>query len=435
VGSVAFGALDPRSITQQRWKEVRYRLYNTPDESYIAYQGMVLNRYNVITSGELNFDVTPEVVLITSLTTTLVSIRSAHMNADRVFNVIVDGAVLSSTAWTFDAETQIITLVSPLPSAEYPVTVTFAPGKAVTNTYLCSQPFSGSVTKLNEGTPPYPMSQTAETTREVIYGAMLNDPTDTLGDIDFILNDPFQSVHFTDPEGSQYEQLEFCEVDDGGQTGLLSIFCDGPSPENGLIEIALSGRAYWDQFSANVPGGPGGPWRGSGMAITGTAAQFNQTSILHASGGSFVDGVLGPGTAVLYPNYAGATPNAPVAAHRMGVNQEIKIRLEFTSPFTEDFDLDNTISDNVPPTYADFRAYNPDGGPGVFGHGACMAMLVDYGPTGVSRLGPWGGLPSLEPESLLAGGGFPPSGIALTLCGGALIPGPTITTFQIEAAN
>lgn len=431
-GSVAFGALDPRSVTQQRWQEVRYRIYNTPDENYISPHHMVLNQYNVIHSGELLLDVTPEVVTITSLTSTIVSIRSAHMNADRVFVVQVDGSVVPTTAWNFDETTQLLTFDNPLPSSSYPVTVTFAPDKPVTTSYLCSQPLAQSMTLLNEGTPPVPMSQQAATLREVVSGSQINDPNDVLNsDPDFILNDPYQTVVFEQGEDSLYASLSFCTVDDDGDTGLLSIACDGPAPGMGFAEIALEGRAFTNGFS--VPGGPGGPWGSSSPTITGSASAFDQTSILHVSGGSYVDGVLGPGTAVMYPNYPG-----PLGAQRgqtFGVNQQTRFDLLYTTPFSDTYTIPAT-ADNTPATFADpSMAPNPDGTPGVFLHGAVATMETEYGATAVSRLGPWGGLSALAPESFLAGGGFPPSGVALTLNGGAALTPPTITNDTLVAAN
>lgn len=438
-GSVAFGALTRESVTQQRWQQVRYRIYNHPNEEYISPHHMVLNQFNVIHSGELLFDTTPEVVTITSLTSRLVSVLSANMNADRVFSVVVDGTVLDSSTWVFDQTTQTITLTSPLPADEYPVTVTFAPGKPVTKTYLEAQPLLQSVTLLNEGTPPVPLSQTAESVREVVFGSKINDPNDTLGDPDFILNDDFRIIEFTDDPDALYESLTFCVVDDDGERRALSIACDGPAPGVGLIEIALEGSAFHDGFS--VPGGPGGPWGSSSPSIGGSASSFNQTNILHASGGGFVGGVLGPGTAVLYPNWPG--PNvSPSDARKlsMGQNQHVAWNIEFTTPFEDVLTMPET-ADNTPPSGVGIEP-NPDGTPGTQLHGAAVAELVDYGATGVSRLGPWGGIDALTPESLLAGSGstqastgLPASGMALTLNGGFVLPDPTTTFIAIEAAN
>jgi len=440
--SVMFGSLDSRSITQQRWKQVRYRLYNTPTEDYIQPQGMVLNRYNVIHSGEFNVDITPEVVTVTSLTSTTVSIRSAHMNADRIFNVVVDGSVVPSTTWTFDEDTQIITFSSALPSEQYPVTVTFAPAKPVTETYVCSQPFEASVTKLNEDTPPYPMSQTATATSQVVFGSKLNDPSDVLGDPDFILNDPYRTVEWSDPEGAEYDCLKFCEVDNGGERGMLSIACDGPAPENGLIGLELDGTmgAYWDVFS--VPGGPAGPWGNGSPVIGGTQAQFDQLNpgIMHWSGGNLnTDGTWGPGTSVWYPNYPGegqqGNYDSPAAQQGMGLNQEVLFALVVATPYEDVWDVPSVWDDNVPPSSPDPTTDpNPDGTPGLQNHGACAARLVDYaGPAAADRWGPWGGLDSLQQS--LWGGGAPLTGDEFTWNGGAVVPGPTTTDFQIEAAN
>jgi len=101
-GSVEFGALDSRSITQQRWGYVRYRIRGDIDGFGIAPQGMVLNRSFTMTSGEFLFDVTPEYATINSRTSTLVYLPDSAVYANRVFVVQVDGNVVSSSAWGFD---------------------------------------------------------------------------------------------------------------------------------------------------------------------------------------------------------------------------------------------------------------------------------------------------------------------------------------------
>jgi hypothetical protein len=438
-GRILFGALDLRSISQQRWSQVRYRIYTRGDENFIAPQHMVLNWSNVITSGELLRDVTPEVVQVESITNTLVSLVPTHIFADRVFNVMMGVVVLPPTDWTFDKDTQAITLVTALPSEHTLVTVTFAAGKPVTNTYLCSQPLNQSVTLLNEGTPPVPKSQIGGAVREEVFGSALNDPTDTLGSVDYILNDSFRTVTFRDDSGILYEALEFCEVDDGNETNLLSIMCDGPSPEAGWIEMALSGTSFSDQFS--LPGGPK-IWKGSTVA-TDTVGGFSQTSVLHASGNGYIGGNLGPGTAVLYPNYPSVPgPDRGALVRAMLLQMRLEAVLIDTDPETEqaleeDLDISNTVSDNVPPTYAgDGILLNPNGAPGVTGNGACVASMIDYGSTTYSRLGPWAGEVALAVRSQLSGNGYPASGMGLVLVGGASLgPNPTPTTLNIVAAN
>lgn len=439
-GRVAFGALDPRAITQQRWEEVRYRIYTRPDEDFIAPQHMVLNWHNVITSGELLRDTGVEVLEVESVSATLVSLKPTHIYADRVFNVTVGTTVLGPTTWSFDKDTQVITLTTPLPAEHTLVTVSFAAGKPVTNTYLCTQPLLQGVTLLNEGTPPVPKSQIGDAVREEVFGSAINDPNDTLGDIDFILNDPFRTVAFRDEAGHLYESLEFCEVDDGNDTGLIAIACDGPAPEEGWIALALEGTSFSD--GPSLPGGPA-IWGGSNVARD-TVGGFSQASILLASGGSKVTGGnLGPGTAVLYPSFP-AIPGPDRGATIRSMTMRMRLDSVFTSigpdveqALEDDLDIAGTVSDNVPPSSPDPEEDpNPNGTPGTFNHGAAVAEMVDYASTTYSRLGPWAGEEALAVRSQLYGNGAPTSGMGLVLMGGvAAGPGPTTSTLNIEAAS
>jgi hypothetical protein len=113
--------------------------------------------------------------------------------------------------------------------APQPVTVVFAPCKeAVTNTYLEQQPLLDSVTLLNEGTPPFPKSQLAETKHVVIHDGGTRDlDDDTAGDVQ---TDEWRVLAFEEVTGTYYECMEFQELDnanDGGQTGLISTICEG----------------------------------------------------------------------------------------------------------------------------------------------------------------------------------------------------------------
>ena len=436
MGRVSFGSLDPRSITQQRWREVRYRIYTRGDEDFIAPQHMVLNWYNVITSGELLNDTGAEVIQVESITSTLVSLYPTHVRADRVFNVVVGDIVLDPTAWVFDRETQSIRLATALPSQHTIVTVTFAAGKPVTNTYLCSQPLLQSTTLLNEGTPPVPKSQIGSATRQEVFGSKINDPTDTLGDPDFILNDPFRTVEFTDTAGVLYEDLEFCEKDDGNDRNLLAPFSDGPAPEEGLIDISFSGTMFSD--TETLPGGPK-VWGRTG-SLTDTVGGFSQNSVLFASGGSKITGGnLGPGTAILYPSYP-----AIAGPDRGAVIRALTMQMRFSSVLTDalglveadiadDIDFSSTASDNVPATYADGTEPNPDGAPGT-GNGACVVFLSDAVSTTYSRVGPWGGEVALAVRSQLAGNGYPLSGNGFILSGGtSLGAGNTLSTVNVQS--
>lgn len=428
-GGVEFGALSGRALTQQRWRRVRYRVYTHTTEDYTSPHHMVLNQYNVITSGERGTDKTVETVTVQSLTSTTVSLKPAHIYAARVFTVTDGSTVYSTTTWSFDADTQVITLTTPLSAENTPVTVSFAPGKPVTSTYLKAQPLLDSVTLLNEGTPPFPKSQTATATSSVVSGSALNNPNDTLndGDLDFILNDPYQTLEFTDVEGSLYDQLSFFELDDKGQRGLISIVCDGPAPGEGFSGLAVEGTMFTEQFKA--------------QDATVTDGPFSQTSVFHASGGNYVGGNLGPGTMVLYPTApAIKTPGSGAIERRMRLNMRMDSVFTDTtdsaSPVTATLTDTATLAatvDNVPPTYGDYQDENPNGTAGTELHGAATALESD-GAGLHSRVGPWGGIVALGGESLL-GGGAAVDGTTMTLEGGGTLASPVKITHNIEAVN
>lgn len=429
-GTVAFGSLNLHSVTQQRWDSVRYRVRGAPDGFGIAPQGMVLNRAFALTSGEYNLDRTPETATITSRTPYLVNIFDGDMHADRVFVVQVDGLVISPTLYTFNKDTQNLQFVStaPLPSAEHPVTVTFAIAQPVTATYLCQQPINETVTVLNADTPPVPSHRDQPPAREVLPGTAVVDPDDVLDPSEALADsDPHQVVTFTDTEDSLYSDLHFCTEEEGDDVHITTI-CDGPGPGLGLAEIAVEGDFTTDNHT--VPEGPAGPWKGS-PAIRGSATHFNQSSVFTAGGGFVLGGRLG--TSVLYANQRGPSGNVPATG--MGLNQDFAMRLEDTQPRTED--LSGLLSDNTPPTSGDPTTDpNPDnpGAGGANGNGAAAYVLTDYAGVTASRLGPWGGLSALQANSVLAGGS-PLNGSEFTLEGGQAVAGPTVTTGYMQAAN
>jgi len=440
-GCVGFGSVDSRSISQQRWDFMRYRIRGAIDGFGVAPQGMVLNRYFTFTSGEYNIDVTPEVATIPSQTTTLVRVADSAIYADRVFVVQVDGAVLSSSSWGFDKTTQSLILSTPLPAAQYPVTVTFAPAKPVTKTYLCSQPLGGSVTLLNDGTPVMVRSRDGESTVTVGVGSKINDPKDVLDNAEsLVLNDPYRFLTFSDDENSLYAGVEYCEVEDGDDVHL-SMLCDGPGPGEGFAAIEIEGQFTSNEFT--LEGGPAGVWANQSPVIKGSATHFDHSMTLFVSGGRLGGGVLqggaalphGTGAAVMYPNARGAswTPNTS----GMGMNQDFMWALTDVAPREDLFDLATLMGDNVPPTSADPTTDpNPDGTPGTTGNGAAAYMMEDTSSSPFSRLGPYGsGLSILGIRSLL-GGGAVLGGTEFILNGGAPIPiVTTVTTGTIQAAN
>lgn len=410
-GSVKFGATNPRSITQQRWDFFRYRIRGDVDGFGIAPQGMVLNRCYTMTSGEYLNDKTPEIVTVPSRTSTLVYLPDSSRYADRVFVVQVGGTPLASTDWGFDKTTQNLIFNAPLPKAQSLVTVTFSPGRPITKDYLCNQPLESTGTVLNEGTPPVPKSRATSFISEVVT------------------EDPYQFVKFTDPPDSLYANLEFCEIEDGESVHITTL-SDGPGPGEGFSEIGLEGEFTSDRTS--VPEGPGGPWGKQSPIIRGSATHFNPSSILVSSGGKVLGGVLGPGTAILYPNARGPS-RKPVRG--MGINQDFRMLLVDIDPREEEFDLPSLMGDNTPPSSADPTTNpNPNGPAGATGHGSVAYMSTEWGLTTYSKLGPWGGLAVLEASSLLSGG-TPLGGSEFVLQGGSAIMKPTTTYGFIEAAN
>jgi hypothetical protein len=166
---------------------------------------------------------------------------------------------------------------------------------------------------------------------------------------------------------------------------------------------------------------------------------------LHVSGGNYVDGTLNS-AAIMYPNAGSGdvTPGTGIKGLNLEI-QEFNLLLTAVTTSLGETPLEETLgfpaeADNTPPSSPFPDASNPDGTPGTTGNGAVAGNLED-GAGLYSRLGPWGGLESLEPESLLAGAsaaqptGYPASGMAFTLVGGAPLGTSTDTLLQIEAAN
>jgi len=388
-GEIAFGALNHKAVTQQRWSQINYRIHRHPTEDYRAPQGMILNRYNTINSGELTKDVTPEQVVIQPVSDLQVSLLPTHLYADRIFKVIEEnrptftpdmfsfdvksqtitllddsngepryfGVVLTGTAGAFakgsktftDTSANFTTLlpgytihvtsglaagayvvtavtspttltvatafpypsVGPVPwtatRTPQPVTVVFAPGRPVTNTYLSGQPLLDSVTLLNEGTPPYPKSQTAEINPIVIYGAppgnYRNLSTDTPVDVQA---DPWRVLSYENVTGTYYEGMEFQEISDDGTTDLISMICEGQLPVGDSGFLPAGGDKIYS------PTGTGPPLVGYGAS----ANLFETGLTVGGPGGGFVL-EYGPADSLPYP--IGSVP--PFYEQRVGTPQ------------------------------------------------------------------------------------------------------------------
>jgi hypothetical protein len=172
---------------------------------------------------------------------------------------------------------------------QYLVKVTYAPGKPITKTYVCSQPLLNGVTLLNEGTPDFVKSQVGSDLIEMNWGSRINDPNDVLNkDPDFILNDPFRYLEAQKNPKIIYEDIEFCEVQEGDFCRLSS-FCDDTLPAcpgsvdpqgnpggigNGWLEMTFSGLLFTEVEPISFTDGPADAF-----------GNFLSSDFLEASGG------------------------------------------------------------------------------------------------------------------------------------------------------
>jgi hypothetical protein len=266
-GSISFGALDSRSLTQQRWDWVRYRLYRPATASHIAPQGMVLNRANVVSSGDIYRDIHLETVTVPVIDSKSVSIWTAHQKAEEVFKILDGTTAYVRDAWTFDKTTQVVTLkTASFVSDE--VTVIFVPGRPSTTTYLRNQPVLDGMTRLNEGTPPVPKNQTIKHFREQ---SLMDNPTDVPGRSTvpaYSPNDPAgipnstayaaadtnTLADFTVPASVLYEKMTFIEVPDDGEQGLIALATDYDDllPQGFSGYESIGGDPIYDSIGASI---------------------------------------------------------------------------------------------------------------------------------------------------------------------------------------
>ena len=453
-GVTSFGALNPAASSLSFWNEVRYRVFTHTSVDYRAPQRMALNQWNVITSGDYLKDVTPEQVILASLTPTRVSLRPGHIFADRVFQVIVEGVPVPPEGWRFNQDSQEVILFTALPSAGYPVTVVFAPAKPITTTYLQTQPLPESQTILNEGTPPVPLGRIGQATASTVSGD--GGPTPAFppagpGNPNYFLRDQYLVRQFADDPDTLYEQMQFFQLEDGGSFNQISSVCDAPGNGGGLNTIGLSGAMFFELL-----GGPTLASRRPGYS----GGALTSGTFLHASGGAAgVLGVLGPALysapftgpnpaptgvypAMLWPSYpADGTPGAGTGA----IWREVQIVLRLgaspgsvlsnTNPVTDVPLIEGTISAPIFGSLNVDQKYASQGpaivSPSVLGSettGVVWAKLQNG--AAYTRVGPWGGATALALNSLLYGSsaiqpsGVPSSGSGFTPNGGSPLPNP-----------
>ena len=379
IATLHFGMENADSQATSVWDHFRYRVYIQENEKEVPPRTAVLNRWNVLSSGEYTGDITVETVRV-KVRGGLINVHDANISAKRVFHVAVDGVLLGNGSWSFDEKGQTIKLAeagTKFSTAE----VTFSPGPPITKTYLLTQPLKDGITNLNEGTPPYLLTQLGKLQRSIA-----SDPPREGEIIDLISEDPgFASQDPTSlveySHDSAYSSVEFFQVENGQETGLISTPDDGLAPAKGLAEINLEGRMFGETL-APPPAHPfeqGGGAPGSFLMLGGGAHPLTGTL-----GGGSVQG------AVTWPS----APSRPDGKPSLVANRTF-------------WDLRERHEDAVAPPIT-----------------AALTYLMEEGGA-YSRTGPWGGVESLSPLSLLNGGG-PADG--LVLYGGAPLPEPTTLT-------
>jgi hypothetical protein len=245
VGKISFGSLNAEAITEQLWDYVRYRIFNHPSDSRSLSHPMVLNRFNVIHSGELGKDTTPESVILEVTGGNSVNLRPTQVYAKSVFKVVDGSTIWTQESWDFDARSQILTLKFEEEFANPLVTVVYS-ASVPTETYLRAEPFWDSATLLNEGTPPFVLSQVGKAVKgeDSTGGALARD-----------------FLTYTDPEGTYLEEAEHFTIDNDGDNNLLAIACDGvPLQESAGLVIEFSGDLFtesgimdgWDLSNGDV---------------------------------------------------------------------------------------------------------------------------------------------------------------------------------------
>ena len=379
VATIHFGMQNAVSQSESKWGHFRYRVFIQENEDEVPPRTAVLNRWNVLSSGEYTGDVTVEQARL-KVRGSIVRISEANVSAKRVFHVHVNGTKIENSQWTFDAQAQTVRFTDEVFDKYSTAEIVFSPGRPITKTYLLNQPLEDGITKLNEGTPPYLLTQLGKLQRSVSP-----DPprADEINDLisenpDFQAQDPTSLVEYD--HDSAYSSVDFFQVENGAERGLISTPDDGIAPAKGLAEINLEGRMFVETLAPP----PAHPFEQGGGA---------PGSFLTLGGGSHgLTGMLGGGEvqgAVTWPSY----PSRPKGKPSLARNRTF-------------WELRESFEDSVPTPSTTELSY-----------------LLEEGGA-YSRTGPWGGGESLAPLSLLNGGEHADG---MVLSGGAALPEPTRT--------
>jgi hypothetical protein len=259
LGSVSFGCLSSNDLTQQVWDHLSYRLYDKPAFVDPNVRLMKINTSDPITSGELRTDTDIEELSVDRLDSRTVSLRTVDYFFSRVYQIKDGATIYTPDQFTTFKDNQTIELNTPNTFTNSTVTVSFAPGRPVTKTYLQNTDFLRVVRLLNDTTPPFEKSQQKNQVRTVSTIGLVEDSTTSDS-----ITDSGRKVTFTETADSKYS-VEFLERTQG-ESGLLKPFCEG----NVTLEISGDSFHEYDTFL------PKDPFSGDGPLILGGGAEEGQ---------------------------------------------------------------------------------------------------------------------------------------------------------------
>jgi hypothetical protein len=179
---VAWGTLDATTLAVAVWDYFRFEAYSLVPPSLVRPRPNTNNWAYQITSGEPLFDVGAgrgQAVLSAynrDVTAPAINLADLERNIGTVLAVTSeDGLSSYGYSWAGDQQSPLI-LTAPLPPSPLgPVLITFleVPGSPWTDAYLLDRP---AVTRLEEDTPPVPLSQRASFQAVVLPPSPLTNP-------------------------------------------------------------------------------------------------------------------------------------------------------------------------------------------------------------------------------------------------------------------
>jgi hypothetical protein len=241
-GWVHFGTTDPQAYTESQWDLVSYTLVHQREDQR-PLRTAVLNYANVLTSPEPTIDQTPECVLIEPYTLNTIRVGRIGMYAERVVSV-TDSEGVVAYAYTFDPDTNTITLAQDLADLTSPLKVTFYSTSAYTKAYLQN---NEAGIRLLEGTPPFALSHQAGFTLISDPDTPLSDVRDrfTQDDNDYVMYGGGAEYIFARTPDAFLSDLDLCsDPVVGGISGKLTLACDA----GGFTDIAFDDPFATDSY-------------------------------------------------------------------------------------------------------------------------------------------------------------------------------------------